>query len=334
MKVLFVVSAGADSGITTSAKTLASKLEEKGINVETDNFDGTGFDLVHFHNPLPTTFFFSNIAFRKLPFVCTTNMTSRELDGLLPKPLVKLSPKYLEFYYSRCDKILCTGSQLINELKEKGFEDKIVPLALPVDEKMFHQNKKLGEEFKKKHGLRKKIVLSIASVQKRKGVFDFVEVAKQLPEYNFVWVGAVPPFKTMSGRRRIKKIMKEQKNVLFPGYCSYEELASAYNAADLFVSPSYSETFGLTIVEAAFCKLPVIVRNLEVLDNFKDFAVYFNDNKDLAEKISSILKNEKERKKLGNLSFEKSQKFSAENHVKKLIKVYDEAIKENKEKQE
>ncbi len=326
MKVLFVVSAGEDSGITTSAKTLASKLEKKGIKVEIDNFTETGFDLVHFHSPLPTSFFMAKLVFRNTPCVCTTNMTKSELDGLIPKPLVKITPKYLDFYYSKCDKILCSNMELKEKLDNAGYSSKTVFLPLPVDNKTFKKNKKAGERYRKIHGLKKKIVLSVASVQKRKGILDFVKLAEQLPEYDFVWAGKIPPFKTLEGRQKLKKIIRQQKHVLFPGHHSEKELVAAYSAADLFVSPSYSETFGLTIVEAAFCGLPILIRNLKALDNFKDFALYFNDNKDLKDKIVSVLEDKKLSKKLSKNSLEKSKLFSSENHTKKLIKIYEKLL--------
>ena len=126
MKVLFVVSAGEDSGIFTSAKTLAGKLREKGVSVEIDALWGNNFDLVHLHTPLPTAFFASKARFRNTPMICTTNMTENELDGLIPNQFVRLSSKYLKIYYSKCDRILCSSSEIKRSLDSAGFSGKTV----------------------------------------------------------------------------------------------------------------------------------------------------------------------------------------------------------------
>ncbi|RLT22158.1 MAG: glycosyltransferase, partial [Chloroflexi bacterium] len=47
-------------------------------------------------------------------------------------------------------------------------------------------------------------------------------------------------------------------NAHFTGVLQGEELIDAYNAADIFVFPSQSETFGLAPVEAMACGLPVV----------------------------------------------------------------------------
>ena len=51
----------------------------------------------------------------------------------------------------------------------------------------------------------------------RKGIIDFVEIAKKLPEYTFIWFGHVPMY---SIPKNIRQIVKEEHpdNVIFPGY--------------------------------------------------------------------------------------------------------------------
>jgi glycosyltransferase involved in cell wall biosynthesis len=44
----------------------------------------------------------------------------------------------------------------------------------------------------------------------------------------------------------------------FYGYCTREKLPELYNEADVFILPSFAESFGLVFAEAMACGLPII----------------------------------------------------------------------------
>ena len=55
----------------------------------------------------------------------------------------------------------------------------------------------------------------------------------------------------------LEMLRRRYPNVHFLGALSGEELASAYRAADCFVFPSLTDTFGLVVIEALACGVPV-----------------------------------------------------------------------------
>ncbi len=58
---------------------------------------------------------------------------------------------------------------------------------------------------------------------------------------------------------------------VFPGYLRGDDLVNAYRAADAFIFPSTTETFGLVALEAMACRVPVIAaRSGGVLDTVVD----------------------------------------------------------------
>ncbi len=112
-----------------------------------------------------------------------------------------------------------------------------------IDQHIFHP---MPGDFRERYGLKdKKIVLGVANIwEKRKGLSDFLELAKRLDDsYQIVLVG-------LSEKQR--KSMPS--NILgLPRTDSMEKLAEIYTAADVFVNPSVEETFGLTGLEALAC---------------------------------------------------------------------------------
>ena len=61
----------------------------------------------------------------------------------------------------------------------------------------------------------------------------------------------------VGGGPALDKLKARYPNVLFLGPKHGEELASTYAAADVFVFPSRTDTFGLVNIEALACGLPI-----------------------------------------------------------------------------
>lgn len=109
-------------------------------------------------------------------------------------------------------------------------------------------------DFRERYGIDDRfMVLGVASPwTERKGLEDFEWLAANLDErYVIVLVGL--------SRRQIKVLPKSI--VGLERVDGPEELAGVYSAADLFVSPSTEETYGMTVAEAAACGTPVVVRD-------------------------------------------------------------------------
>lgn len=95
------------------------------------------------------------------------------------------------------------------------------------------------------------IVLGVANKwSQNKGLDDFIKLKQILPKnIHIVLIGLTP--------KQIKRlpegiIGRQQTN-------SIEELAAYYSTADVYVSPSKYETFGMTIAESQACGTPTII---------------------------------------------------------------------------
>lgn len=101
----------------------------------------------------------------------------------------------------------------------------------------------------------------------------------------------------------ISKKFQLEKQVEFSGRLSGSELVRAYQNADLFILPSINsnEAFGLVLIEALACGVPVIASDLpgvrRVFNNHEHgLLIKPNDPEDLKKKLEFILKNEELRR--------------------------------------
>ena len=88
-------------------------------------------------------------------------------------------------------------------LSYKGLENKkIYAISNGIDLDFFERDKKLGKNFRKTYGFRKddKVIVGIGFYIERKGILDFVELAKRLPEYKFIWFGYSPLYRNYQER--------------------------------------------------------------------------------------------------------------------------------------
>jgi glycosyltransferase involved in cell wall biosynthesis len=137
-----------------------------------------------------------------------------------------------------------------------------------------------------------RVVVTVAQQTPRKGLYDFLALSRRCPDITWVWVGGLPYGSLSKDYRRIKAARRRcGENVIFTGYI--DEITKAYNGADVFFMPSYAETFGLVILEALACGLPVIARDIpEFRDIFAENILYFTDREECAPILSdeSLLK--------------------------------------------
>lgn len=117
------------------------------------------------------------------------------------------------------------------------------------------------------------------------------------------------------------------KEIIFSGQLSNEELVMAYNVCDVFVLPSLAELEGMVVLEAMAVGKPIVIANAKgsASTYFVDqngFLFKPEDPEDLSEKIIILLKNDSLREKMGEESLKKSQEYDINQSVSKLEELY------------
>lgn len=130
----------------------------------------------------------------------------------------------------------------------KGYEVKVLPNT--IDKNLFQYTK---SDFRIRYNIAadKKLIISVASSwTKSKGLDDLIELSKMLDAEKYV---------VMAIGLSDKQLKSLPNTMIGVGITGVKELVEAYSAADLIVSTSKEETFGLTILEAAACGTRSIV---------------------------------------------------------------------------
>ena len=120
-----------------------------------------------------------------------------------------------------------------------------------------------------------------------------------------------------------------REDIAMLGAVDYAKLYQIYRACDLFVCPSYTESFGHTMLEAMASGLPVVSADREVHRELcGDAALYFDtfNEKDLAEKCVSMLLDRDLRAKFKVRGLEQSTMFSWDAHVSRLVELIERCV--------
>ncbi len=128
--------------------------------------------------------------------------------------------------------------------------------------------------------------------------------------------------------RRLRELGLEER-VYFTGYVPDEDLPALYSAADLFVFPSLYEGFGLPVLEAMACGVPVVCSNTSSLPEVAGDAALLADPTDiraLAAAMERALTDEALRASLRARGLERARQFTWEEAAKRTVEVYHQVL--------
>jgi len=267
-----------------------------------------------FHLPLPVA------PFWRKPKNCKLIVTVHDLTPLKFPDFHNLKRKlYFRFFVKRllkqADRIIAdsisTKKDIVDLLMIKA--DKIDVVYLAAD--MKHTSKKVP----KKYGIKDEYILYVGTVEPRKNLLRLIDAYNKLnPPEKLVIVGA-------SGWKNKDVYKKKNKNIIFTGYVDDEDLPKLYSNAKVFIYPSLYEGFGLPVLEAMNCKVPVITSNTSSMPEVGgDAVLYVNPSSvdDIRIKLSKLLTDSNLRKELIKKGINQVKKFSWDKTAKETINVY------------
>ncbi|UCC94475.1 MAG: glycosyltransferase family 4 protein [Candidatus Omnitrophota bacterium] len=210
--------------------------------------------------------------------------------------------------------------------KEFGVDEKkIFVIYDGIDMEKFKPDKEKGESIRKKLSLTENNqVLLIAGVaHKQKGMHiglqAFAKIKKEFKNVKLMIVGEGPQLPEL---KKLTKKLGIEKDVIWCGFISNEDISFYYNAADIFLNPTIRvEGLSLVTVEAMACGLPSVITRIggtqsTIDEGISGFFIKPRDASSLAEKTIKILTDSSLSKKMGRGAREKAlRKFSKEKMI-------------------
>ncbi|GJQ63477.1 MAG: glycosyl transferase [Melioribacteraceae bacterium] len=175
---------------------------------------------------------------RKIPF--TTSYTTKFPEYIYHRFFIpeKFTYKLMRWFHAKSEAVMVATESLKKELIDHSF-DNITMWTRGVDVDLFNPDRpKVIHE-------QKPVLLYAGRLAVEKNINAFLELKFDCVKYV---VGIGPDLETLR---------KKYPEVKFLGRKSGEELASYYASADVFVFPSKTDTFGLVMLEALSCGVPV-----------------------------------------------------------------------------
>jgi 1,2-diacylglycerol-3-alpha-glucose alpha-1,2-galactosyltransferase len=231
---------------------------------------GPPADINHYHTVDPHFFLHNRIVGKRAVSVCYVHFLPETVDDSLQIPPVfrQIFYKYLIAFYRSMDYLVVVNPVFAEKLAGYGIDaERIKYIPNYVACEGFSPMPR-GEAAARREALGigggRFTVLGVGQLQRRKGVADFIAVAKALPGAQFLWAGGFSFGKISSGYDEIRAMLGSlPENVRFLGMVEREDMNAVYNASDLLFLPSYSELFPMSILEAACCEKPLLLRDID-----------------------------------------------------------------------
>ncbi|MDP3025603.1 MAG: glycosyltransferase [candidate division Zixibacteria bacterium] len=284
-------------------------------------------DLVHVHFPYPL----GELAVLLRGNVSKIILTYHS-DIVKQKRLLWLYRPFLKKILKRSEVILVSSSNYIQTSDFLfGYKDKIqiIPFGIDLSRFAFRNEKKI-EEIKTKYP--GPLILFVGKLRYYKGLNYLIESVKDL-DGKILIIGDGALKNDLEEKIKINNLYDK---IFLTGEVPEDELSSYYQAADIFVLPSShkSEAFGISILEAMACGLPVISTELGTgtsfvnLHNKTGLVIPPRDSVALSKSINYLLQNKSLRDEFGKEGRERVQKyFHKEVMVSRIKKLYIETLK-------
>lgn len=216
------------------------------------------------------------------------------------------------------DKIVCVSETQASSLGENS---KVTVIHNGIDDKL-----RKSLEYNPEKSYNNRSVLMLASLKTFKGVNEFCELAKSLPQFSFTLVLNEDE---ANCRDFVNKNDLEGINNLTI-YPRQKDVSKFYKEASILLNLSnkrmFVETFGMTVLEGMSAGLPCIVPEVGgpaelIEDGINGFKIDVANLGEIKNKICEIFSSKELYIKLSEASYKKSEQFSME---KMVHEIYDE----------
>ncbi|GAK58769.1 glycosyl transferase group 1 [Candidatus Vecturithrix granuli] len=250
-----------------------------------------------------------------------------------------VSPNMIQWFFTRFlagyDAVICPSQKMQAYLS--GFLPalKTVVIGNGVSQTRFSPNRLTTEERARIRGnvglcASDKMILFVGRLAQEKRVLELLRVLASLlqqhPHYKIVFVGDGPLHQQIQSLARKHAIAQQ---VILTGYIPWENMYNIYALADLFVTASLSEVHPMTLIEAAMCGLPIVVRRdksyTDIVQDDCNGCLADTDGQ-LAEQVAALLQDDVKRHIFSQHALSVAEKLTSEKYVERCEALYKDVI--------
>lgn len=274
----------------------------------------------------------------KIPLVFTYHIRYEDYSHyipLIPKSLAQsFIKKATTAYSNKSDAVIAPSSAIKKLLVDNGVNSRIeiIPSGINIDEFARDAGKRNEIRSKYKIGLDDVVLITACRITEEKNVKFLVEafnkIRKICANVKFIIVG------DGAVKKELETMVKNfgiESDVVFTGLVNKEEIISLYQASDIFIFASLTETQGLVAVEAMSAGIPAIAVKAsgieDMIINGEDGILTGNSIDEFSSAVTKVINDRDLRKRLSDRARINSKKFTIELWTEKIVKLYDSLIK-------
>lgn len=187
--------------------------------------------------------------------------------------------------------------------------------------------------FRKAHNLARPFILYLGTLEPRKNIpaliraFDMLTAKPEFRDFELVLAGRIGWLSQELFREA--RSARAARSIRFLGSPKSEERVLLYNAAEIFVYPSFFEGFGFQPLEAQACGVPVVASNRTSLPEILGTSARLIDPwsvEELCGAIYDLLTNKSVREAAIHDGLKNSEKFSWKKSAEKTLALYNQVV--------
>ena len=218
--------------------------------------------------------------------------------------------------------------------------DSIHVAAAGVDSDLFRPMSK-SEARRQLDIAERNVILYVGRIEPLKGLellINAVALLDDMGDTRLIIVGGKPTEDAEVQRlRALAESLGIGESTTFTGTVDQRDLRKYYSAADVFVLPSYYESFGLAALEAMACGTPVVVSRVGGLSSFVEegrtgYLIPWRCAEPFSERIRTLLSNSDLRAAMGTVARDRSQQMGWDSVAIRVSRLYDRLMERPRER--
>jgi len=177
---------------------------------------------------------------------------------------------WIKRLYSLADHIIVSSDHNYKILRSYGLKNPITIISNGINPVKYQNNQDQIAQFRKHFQIKphQKVVVGGGLLIARKGLADFIQLAADFPNHQFIWFGATSWWMRQIKTNWLLWKARKKQNLIFPGFIESGVFQGALAGADCFLFPSHEEGEGIIILEALACNQIALVRDIGAYQNW------------------------------------------------------------------